>query len=112
MQDSTARHKLLLLITNFGPGGAQRAFYDQSIYLKDRYDVSEAVFDKDELPLLYPTGNPLYSLDVKGGNSVREKLANFRQRARKLRDLIAQKNVELCISHMDGANWVNVLSGS
>lgn len=112
MKEASTRHKLLLLITNFGPGGAQRAFYDQSIFLRERYDITEAVFDKDELPNLYETGNPLYSLDVKGGQGVRGKIANFRKRYQSLRRLVDRHGIALCISHMDGANWVNVLSGS
>lgn len=112
MKGPTNRHKLLLLITNFGPGGAQRAFYDHSVFLKERYDVTEAVFDINELPNLYESGNPVHSLDVKGGSGMREKIQNFRERCRALKDLIARKDIGLCISHMDGANWVNVLSRS
>lgn len=112
MQPVSKKHKLLLLITNYGQGGAQRAFYDHSVFLGQQYDVTEAVFDKDEAPIVYPSPNPVYSLDVKGGASLKDKIGNFRERCRKLRELIAQKDIDLCISHMDGANWVNVLSGS
>lgn len=106
------RKKLLLLITNYGPGGAQRAFYDHSVFLKQQYDVSEAVFDKEELPNLYESGNPVYSLNVKGGSGIKGKIDNFRQRCRKLSNIIDREKIDLCISHMDGANWVNVLSKS
>jgi glycosyltransferase involved in cell wall biosynthesis len=112
MPATAPRKKLLLLITNYGPGGAQRAFYDHSIFLRQQYDVSEAVFNKDELPNLYESGNPVYSLDVQGGSGIKGKIDNFRQRCRKLSNIIAKEKIDLCISHMDGANWVNVLSKS
>jgi len=103
---------LLLLITNYGIGGAQRAFYDHGIFLKEKYDVAEAVFDIDEAPQVYVSGNPVYSLNVKGGQGIKGKVMNFRQRCARLKALITEKNRDLCISHMDGANWVNILSRS
>jgi len=112
MKNYSAKHKLLLLITNFGIGGAQRAFYDHGIFLKDKYDVTEAVFDIEESPLTYVSGNEVHSLDIKGGQTIKDKIANFKQRCLSLKALIKKKEIDLCISHMDGANWVNVLSRS
>lgn len=112
MKNTSDKPKLLQLITNLGQGGAQRAFYDHGVFLSKKFKVSEAVFDEGELPNLYQSGNPMYSLGVKGGKTAIEKIKNFKKRCIRLRDLVAEKNIAVCISHMDGANWVNVLSRS
>lgn len=104
--------KILQLITNFGQGGAQRAFYDHAVFLRERYEVGEAVFDAEESPNLYPSGNPVYSLKVKGGAGALNKIKNFRERPQQLQRLVNNEGFAVCISHMDGANWVNVLSRS
>lgn len=106
------KRKVLSLITNLGKGGAQRVFYDHSIFLKKRYQVNEAVFDSAEDTVVYESGLPLFSLDVKGGSTVYGKVRNLLKRAERLRELVEEKEFELVISHMDGANWVNVLSAS
>jgi glycosyltransferase involved in cell wall biosynthesis len=112
MKNASTVPNILQLITNLGPGGAQRAFYDHGLFLREKYNVIEAVYDKDEFPNLFESPNPLYSLDVKGKGGLINKITNFRRRYVRLRKLTDEKNIDLCISHMDGANWVNVLSGS
>ncbi len=108
----SASHKILLLITNLGKGGAQRVFHDHSLFLSERYAVEEAVFDKNEDQNLFPSGNKLHSLDVRSANGLWGKIQHFYQRCKRLKKVIATENIQLCISHMDGANWVNVLSNS
>lgn len=104
--------KILLLITNLGQGGAQRVFHDHSKFLSERFGVTEAVFHKDESPDLYVSGNPALSLDVSGGGNPFNKIRNFFRRCLRLRSEIRKNQFGVCISHMDGANWVNVLSFS
>jgi glycosyltransferase involved in cell wall biosynthesis len=103
--------KLLLLITNLGKGGAQRVFFDQSEFLQHHYKVAEAVFDSTEEERLYNSGLPLYSLDVKAGKGPLGKLKNLWKRVSNLKKLISQQQIDLVVSHMDGANWVNALAG-
>lgn len=102
--------KILLLITNLGQGGAQRVFHDHSVFLSEYYNVDEAVFDKEEAENLFDSGNKLFSLDVKGNGSILTRILNFFRRCRRLNKLIQKEQSHICISHMDGANWVNVLS--
>lgn len=104
--------KILLLITNLGPGGAQRVFHDHSVFLSEHYQVDEAVFDKEEAENLFDSGNKLFSLEVKGSGSILTRILNFYRRCRRLNKLIRREQSKICISHMDGANWVNVLSFS
>lgn len=105
------RYKIAMLITNMGKGGAQRVFYDHAQYLKDHYNIGEVVFDKNEDERIYNSGLPLYSLDVKSGRGIAGKFLNLYRRVNALRLLIKKQQFDLVISHMDGANWVNVLAG-
>ena len=101
--------KLLLLIPNLGLGGAQRAFHDHSVELSKYYDVTEAVFDFDS-ENLYPSGNPIESLQVVGGGGPIRKAANFLRRISRLKRLKARLQTDICISHLEGADYVNLLS--
>lgn len=103
------RKKLLMVIPNLGLGGAQRAFHDHSVELSKHYEVTEAVFDFDS-ENLYPSGNPLESLEVVGGGSAVTKLSNFFKRVTKLRKLKQRLQTDVCISHLEGADYVNLLS--
>jgi glycosyltransferase involved in cell wall biosynthesis len=103
------RKKLLIVIPNLGLGGAQRAFHDHSVELQKRYDVTEAVFNFDE-PNIYPSGNPLENLNVAGGGNALNKAANFIKRITRLRALKSQLQADVCVSHLEGADYVNLLS--
>ncbi len=103
------KKKLLMVIPNLGLGGAQRAFHDHSVELSKHYDITEAVFDLD-LENLYPSGNPLRSLGVVGGGGAATKLRNFFNRVSQLRRLKQELGTEICISHLEGADYVNLLS--
>ena len=105
--DST---KILLLIPNLGLGGAQRVFHDHSVELAKHYFVTEAVFNLEGGDL-YPSGNPVVSLDVSGGGGALAKLQNFRRRIRGLRRLRERLQPAVVISHLEGADYVNLLSG-
>jgi glycosyltransferase involved in cell wall biosynthesis len=103
------RKKLLMVIPNLGLGGAQRAFHDHSVELQKRYDVTEAVFNLDE-PNIYPSGNKLENLDVAGGGNALNKATNFVKRIARLRALKSQLQADVCVSHLEGADYVNLLS--
>ena len=76
--------KILLLIPNLGLGGAQRVFHDHSVELAKHYSVTEAVFNLEGGDL-YPSGNPVVNLEVRGGGGALAKLQNLRRRIRGLR---------------------------
>ena len=57
--------KILLIIPNLGLGGAQRVFHDYSVELTKHYAITETVFNLEGGDL-YPSGNPVVSLDVSG----------------------------------------------
>ena len=101
--------RLLLVITNLGLGGAQRAFRDHSVALAKHFSVQEAVFNL-EGGNLFPSGNPLTSLEVAGGGGPLSKLRNFCARVRRLKALKRKLGISVSISHLEGADYVNVLS--
>ncbi|OLY93891.1 Glycosyltransferase involved in cell wall bisynthesis [Cnuella takakiae] len=108
--DDSKRLRLLQVITNLGPGGAQRAFYDHCKSFAHHYNVEQVVFNQFEQSDLYGSVQVCHSLDVGGGGSVLVKLYNLLRRSFKLSHLAQRRNADLIISHMDGANWVNVLA--
>lgn len=106
----TSAPSLLLIIPNLGLGGAQRVFHDHSVEFARYYPVAETIFNLSGGDL-YPSGNPVYSLDVSGGGNLVDKLRNFGRRVRGLRRLREQLRPAVCISHLEGADYVNLLSG-
>ena len=106
----TLSTKILLLIPNLGLGGAQRVFHDHSVELAKHYAITEAVFNLEGGDL-YPSGNPVVSLDVSGGGGMLVKLQNFRRRISGLRQLRERLRPAVVISHLEGADYVNLLSG-
>ena len=103
------KNNLLLLIPNLGLGGAQRVFHDHSVELARHHTVTEVVFNLDG-GNVYPSTNELVSLDVAGGGGALAKLRNFGRRVARLRQLKAERRAAVCISHLEGADYVNLLS--
>ena len=101
--------RLLLLIPNLGLGGAQRVFHDHSVELAKEYEVTEVVFN-EEGGNLYPSGNELVSLEVAGGGGAFDKIRNFGRRVARLGALKRRSKADICISHLEGADYVNLLS--
>ncbi|WP_151087661.1 glycosyltransferase [Hymenobacter baengnokdamensis] len=109
LTSAAARPHLLMIIPNRGLGGAQRAFHDHGVALREFYDVTEVIFNEDE-PDLYPSGNAVRSLGVPGGGGPVAKLKNFYARVAKLQALKRELNCDVAISHLEGADYVNLLS--
>lgn len=104
-----ARNTILMLIPNMGFGGAQRVFHDHGRLLASRDAVIEVVFNRDQ-GHAYPSDNELLSLDVPGGGGALAKLVHFVQRIRRLAALKRHHRPALTISHLEGADYVNVLA--
>jgi len=106
---SEANKNILLVIPCFGFGGAQQVFHDHSVELSSRFNVTECVFNLD-LPDVYPSGNPVVSLGVGGGASLVAKLQSFYHRYANLKKIKRDKKIALSISHLEGADYANLLS--
>lgn len=109
MTDFDSRLRLLIVIPNRGMGGAQRAFHDHSVELGKYYQVTEVIFNEDEVDM-YPSGNPVRSLGVPGGGSPLAKVQNFWLRVTRLRELKKELKCDVAVSHLEGADYINLLS--
>ena len=110
-----SRARIGMLITNLGSGGAQRVFHDHTMAFAESYDGIQIVFDKEEDKSLFTSPYPLADLRVDDENTVQTKagpLMRLVSRCRRLKRLVEREDLDIVISHMDGANWVNVLSRS
>ena len=101
--------KILMLITNLTFGGAQRVFHDHNELLSSRFDVSDAVFNLAD-GQAFETPQPVIDLAVTGGGSWLNRIANFARRVRRLSAIKRALRPALTISHLEGADYVNILS--
>jgi len=102
---------ILLIIPNLNFGGAQRSFSKLHVALNEKYKVIPVVFNND-LGVAFPLSGELISLDIPGGNSIFMKIVNFFRRVRKLRQIKKSREIDISISFLEGADFVNVLSKS
>lgn len=100
---------VLLLIPNLDFGGAQKAHYYLSTELAKRYRVVECVFNT-ETGVAYPSTNELVNLDVPGGGSAPAKLFRFAQRCWRLYQVKKKHRVDVTVSSLEGADYVNLLA--
>ena len=101
--------KILMLITNLTFGGAQRVFHDHNQLLSSRFDVRDAVFNLAD-GQAFETPQPVIDLAVTGGGSWLNRVANFVRRVRRLSAIKRSLRPALTISHLEGADYVNILS--
>ena len=101
--------RILMVITNLTFGGAQRVFEDHRRLLSQTCDVTEAVFNLAD-GHAFPGSAPVVDLGVGGGGSIFDKIINFAKRVHRLRKVKLRLEPAVCISHLEGADYVNVLS--
>lgn len=91
-------------------GGAQRVFSNINFLLSDEYEVISCAFSRETGQNEFDSFKT-YFLEVDAGVNLFSKLINFNRRIIKLRRLKRKFKADLCISHMEGANFINILSG-
>lgn len=99
-----------MIIPYLGFGGAQKVFYNLSKELSKTFEVVECGFDTEE-GYAYPSGNKLLYLHVKGSENIPGKIINFVKRCIRLRKIKSDLKPFVTISHLEGADYVNLLSG-
>jgi glycosyltransferase involved in cell wall biosynthesis len=101
--------RILLIIPNLGQGGAQKVFRDQVRFYARHFDVKGCVFNWDNA---FPEDRQLNlsSLDVPAGKDTLRKMYYFLRRIYRVRKLKRQFNPAISISHLEGADYVNILS--
>ena len=106
----TAIKTIAIIIPNLGPGGAQQVFRAQIRFLRDVYHVLPVVFNRSGMTDQDQSLN-CYFLDVPAGKTAFGKAFNFVLRILKFRLFKKRNKVDLSISHLEGADYVNILSG-
>lgn len=103
------KKKILMLIPNLGFGGAQRVFAEQAKLLAEKFEVVECTFNLEDKQV-YLSGNRLTSLDVPAGKSTFYKILFFLKRCWRFYKLKQREKPDITISHLEGADYVNILS--
>ena len=104
-----SKPRVLMLITNLTFGGAQRVFHDHGRMLATAYDVTEVVFNAADGHAFH-SGSEVLSLDVRGGGGLVAKAVNFVRRLRRLGAVRRKRRPAVTISHLEGADYVNLLA--
>ncbi|NJM26730.1 MAG: glycosyltransferase [Bacteroidia bacterium] len=103
------KKNILLIIPNLDFGGAQVSFMKLNAMLSTYHNVLAVVFNKDNMAP-FPLADKVVELGVKGGSSVWRKVLNFRLRIVRLRRLKQAHRIDVSISFLEGADYVNILS--
>lgn len=104
--------KVLMLITHLDMGGAQKVMQDHALAFSAFATVHEAAFDSTLPGRAYHSGFPLHGLQDFPWLEKLGPPGRLLARSLALRRLCEREKFDWVISHMDGANWVNVLSFS
>lgn len=100
---------ILILIPDFGKGGAERVFSQLGNELAKRHRVIDCVFNR-ELKREYDSRNETVDLNVPAGKNLLSKFFFFFLRVYRLKRIKKKFAIDLTISHLEGADYVNVLS--
>lgn len=103
------RSRILMLVTELQMGGAAKVVREVTGILAERFTVHEAVFNLEDGVDFAGLAAPL-ELGVTGGGSLIRRLLNLRLRVKRARALKRSLNIDLSISHLEGAHIVDVLS--
>ena len=101
--------KVLLIIPEMSLGGAQRSISKLSTEIALHHRVWLVVFNSKD-PVAYEHGGELKSLGIESGPGLLQKLIAFRRRVVRLRRLKRSLKIDVSISFLEGADYINVLS--
>lgn len=102
---------ILLLGSELGKGGAERSISLLSYYLeKDGYNVILGILSGKDRTSYYKTCKRIEFVDPPEGTGVMQKIGAWRYRLRKVKQLKKDNNIDICISFLEGPDYVNVLT--
>ena len=112
MEKPAPKKKVMLMSPNFGGGGAERSIAKLSLLLSGQgYEVHFVIFNvfagREQV---YPVEGRLHVLDVPAGKSYYDKAFRFLQRVTKVTRLKRTLGIDVCISFLEGADYVNIIS--
>lgn len=101
-----------MLIPQLSFGGAERVFHDQSReFVEAGHEVTECVFQTRTRPIAFPITNRLIVLDAPDATaSLTSKATALNRRVAQVRRIKKELQIDVCISHLEGADYVNILS--
>ncbi len=109
MGETIQRPNVLMIIPNYGFGGAQRVFTQLVNSFSDQFNIIEVVFNNEETDVYHGRGKKVF-LNVSGGSNFLSKGLNFLKRCWRLNRIKNKYQCIASISHLEGANYINVLS--
>ncbi len=99
---------LLMLTTQMSLGGAEKVFYQHVREFSKKYHVTVCLFTKDNFYPHFTIDNEIIELDDK---PISNSIKRWWYRKQKLGEIIKEKQIDVCISHMEGPNillsWSN-----
>ena len=111
MERGLQAKKVMLISPNFGGGGAERSIAKLSLQLSELYKVYFVIFNifpgREQV---YPIGGELHVLNVEAGKSYVDKGLRLLERVKKVKELKRKHQIDTCISFLEGADYVNILS--
>ena len=100
---------ILMLITELGLGGAEKVFYDHVQAFSKHYNIVVCLFDKNEIYNGFQFSNEVVGLDDK---RLSNPFSRWMHRKKRLEHLIQTHKIDVCISHMEGPNFLNAATNS
>jgi glycosyltransferase involved in cell wall biosynthesis len=100
---------ILLVIPELGFGGAERSISNLSIEFSKKYNVFLCVFNND-LGIAFPFEGEFLELGVRGGENFIQKALFFGKRILRLRKFKKKHKIDLTLSFLEGADFINILS--
>lgn len=103
--------KILLIIPEMSIGGAQHSLSKLSVELARHHHVWLLIFNKNDA-VAYHHGGELISLDVEPPSGLFNKFKSFLKRIARLKRLKKELRIDVSISFLEGADYINILSKS
>ncbi|HNP17454.1 MAG TPA: glycosyltransferase [Fulvivirga sp.] len=103
------RLNILIIIPELGQGGAERAVSKLSLLLEPYHDIYFLQFN-NRANVYYPMAGELLYLNVLPSNNLFFKVVNVFNRIIKTRKIKIRYKIDVSISFLEGANYINVLS--
>src|SRR5437016_3174891 len=102
---------VLLLGSELGKGGAERSVSLLSYYLEQmQYNVTLCLVSPTDRAKYYKTCNNVVFLEPPPYSNILGLVKAWRYRIRKVKELKKQLSADVCISFIEGPDYVNVLS--
>jgi glycosyltransferase involved in cell wall biosynthesis len=105
----TTSPNVLIITPDLEFGGAERAVHYMGKSLADHYHVTECIFNSNN-GIAFPTKNKLFNLDINAGTNLFSKFLAFYNRCKKVKKYKKDNKIEISISQLEGADYVNLLT--